>query len=87
MLLGERDVQPVVGGRRLQFEIEAAAKALAQRQSPGFVDAPAKGGVDDELHSATLVEKSLGDNCLLRRHIAQHGAAFEDVLNQLLGAR
>ena len=60
MLLGERNVQPIVGGRRLQFEIEAAAKALAQRQSPGLVDASAKGGVDDELHSATLVEKSLG---------------------------
>ena len=87
MLLGERDVQAVVGGRRLQFEIEAAAKALAQRQSPGLVDASAKGRVDDQLHPAALVEKSFGDDRRLRGHIAQHRAAFEDVLNQLLGAR
>src|SRR5208282_2349142 len=35
---------------------------------------------------ATLVEKPLGDDCRLRRHIAQHRAPFERVLNQLLGA-
>jgi len=29
MLLGERDIQAVVGSRSLQFEVEAAAKALA----------------------------------------------------------
>src|ERR1019366_7145837 len=87
MLLGERDVQAVVGGRRLQFEIEAAAEALPQRQAPSFIDAPAKGRVDDQLHPASLVEESFGDDCRLRRHIAQYGAPFERVLNQLLGAR
>src|SRR5208337_5678977 len=56
MLLGQRDVQSVVGGRCLQFEIEAAAEALAQRQSPGFVDAAAKGRVDDQLHPSALIE-------------------------------
>src|ERR1700687_820470 len=86
MLLGQGNVQAVVGGRRLQFEIEAAAESLAQRQSPGFVDAPAKRRVDDQLHPAALVKKSFGDDRLLRGHVAQHRAPFERVLNQLLGA-
>ena len=68
MLLGQRDVQAVVGGGGLQLEIEGAAEALAQRQSPGFVDAAAKGRVDDELHAAAFVEKALGDDGLLRRN-------------------
>ena len=52
----------VVGGRRLQLEVEAAAEALAQRQAPGAVDAPAERRVDDELHAARLVEEALGDH-------------------------
>src|SRR5712692_7045125 len=87
VLLGQRDIQAVVGGCRLQFEIEAAAEALAQRQSTVFVDASAKGRVDDQLHPAALVKEPLGDDRRLRGHIAQHDTSFEDVLNQLLGAR
>ena len=34
VLLGKRDVDAVVGGGGLQFEVEAAAEALAQRQVP-----------------------------------------------------
>src|SRR5208282_2098009 len=86
VLLGQRDVQSVIGGRRLQFEVKSAAEALAQSQSPGLVDAPAKRGVDDQLHPATFVEESFGNDRRLCRHIAQDGAPFERVLNQLLGA-
>ena len=39
VLLGEGDVDAVVGGGGLQFEVEAAAEALAQGQAPGAVDA------------------------------------------------
>ena len=39
VLFAERDVQAVVGGGGLQFEIEGAAEALAQGEAPGFVDA------------------------------------------------
>src|ERR1700682_542239 len=87
MLLGQRDVQTVVGGCRLQFEIEAAAEALAQRQSPSLVDPSAKRRMDNQLHPAAFVKKSFGDNRRLRGYIAQHNAPFEDVLNQLFGAR
>ena len=64
VLLGERDVQPVVGGRRLQFEVEAAAEALAQREAPGLVDAAAERRMNDQLHAAAFVEEALGnDRC------------------------
>src|SRR5258708_19927108 len=84
MLLGQRDVQAVVGGRRLQFEIEAAAETLAQRQSPGLIDTAAKRCVDDQLHPAALAKKSFGDNRRLRGHIAQHDPPSPDALNPLL---
>ena len=86
VLLGQRDVQPVVGGRSLQLKVERAAETLAQRQSPGLVDAAAEGRVNDELHPAAFVEEALGDDGLLRRHFAQHGAAGDDVLDELLRA-
>ena len=43
VLFGERDVDAVVGGRGLELEVEAAAEALAQGQSPGAVDARSEG--------------------------------------------
>ncbi len=36
VLLGERDVEAVVGGGGLQFEVEALAEALAKCESPGL---------------------------------------------------
>src|SRR5260370_1581556 len=87
MLLGQGDVKAVVGGGGLQFEIEAAEEALAQRQPPSLVDPPAKRRMDNQLHPAAFVKEPFGDDRRLRGHIAQHDTPFEDVLNQLLGAR
>src|SRR5271166_3332197 len=84
VLLGQRDVQPIVRCSGLQLKVEGAAETLAQRQSPGLVHAATKRRVDDELHSAALVEEALGDDRLLRRHFAQHRAPSDDVLDQLL---
>ena len=81
VLLGEGNVQSIVGRCRLQLEIEAAAEALAQRETPSLVDAAAEGSVDDELHAAAFVEEALGDDGSLRGHVAEHGAAFEYVLD------
>src|SRR6266853_600953 len=86
MLVGESDIQTVVGSRRLQFEVKSAAKALAQRQSPRFIDSSAKGSVDYQLHSTAFIKKPFGNDGRLRRYVAEHHAAFESVLNQLLGA-
>ena len=86
VLLGQRDVQAIVGRSRLQLEVERAAEALAQRQSPGLVDASAERRMQDELHAAAFIEEALGDDGLLRRHFAQHRPPLHDVLDQLLGA-
>ena len=86
VLLAERDVEAVVGGGGLQFEIEGAAEALAQREAPGFVDAAAEGSVDHELHAAAFVEEALGDDRGLRGNGAEDCAAGDDVFDGLLGA-
>ena len=83
MLFGERDIQAVVCGRCLQLEIEAAAEALAQRQSPGFVDPRSKRCVDNQLHASTFIEEAFGNDGALRGNITENGAAFKDVLNGL----
>ncbi len=87
VLLAERNIQAVVRGGGLQFEIERAAETLSQRESPGFVDASAEGRVDHELHAAAFVEETLGDDRVLRGHRAEHGAACDDVFDGLLGGR
>ncbi len=76
----------VVGSRGLQLKVETAAEALAERQSPGFVDAPAEGSVDDKLHPATFIEEAFGDDRVLRRDVTQHRASLQNVLDGLLGA-
>src|SRR5579863_717279 len=86
MLLGQSNIQAIVSSCCLQFEVEAAAEALAQCQSPGFIDASAEGGMNYQLHASTFVKETLGDNGVLGRNVSQNGAALQDVLNRLLGA-
>src|SRR5258708_23510375 len=86
VLFRQRNVQPVVGSGSLKLEIETAAKAFPQRQSPGFVDARAKGSVNDQLHAPGFIKKALGYDRALRRNIAQNSTAFENVLHGLRGA-
>src|SRR5271170_7810820 len=62
VLIAERNVQAVVRGGGLQLEVERTAETFAQRESPGFVDAAAKGRVDYQLHAAAFVEEALGDD-------------------------
>src|SRR5712664_646502 len=86
VLLAKRNIQAVVRGGGLQLEIERAAETLAQRKSPGFVDAAAEGRVDDQLHAATFIEEALGDHRCLRGHRAQDGTSGGDVFGGLLSA-
>jgi hypothetical protein len=87
MLLGQRNVQSVVGGRRLQFKIKAHAKALAQRQSPRLIDPSAERRVDHQLHPAAFIKKSFCNHRGLRGHSAQHRASLQNVFDRLLRAR
>ncbi len=86
MLLGERDVDAVVGGGGLELEVETATEAFAQGEAPGLVDSAAEGGVKDELHAAALVEETLGDNGGFGGDGAENGSASDDVGDQLLGS-
>ena len=87
VLLGERDVDAVIGCRGLQFKVEAAAEALAQRESPGLVQPSAERCMQDELLAAALVEEAFGDDRGLGRHGAQHGAPADNVGDQLQRGR
>ena len=86
VLLGEGDVDAVVGGGGLQLEVEAAAEAFAEGEAPGFVDAAAEGGVEDELHAAAVVEEALGDDGGFGGNGSEDGAAGDDVGDELVGA-
>ena len=85
VLLGEGDVDAVVGGGGLQLEVEAAAEALAQGEAPGLVEAAAEGGVQDELLAAAFVEEALGDDGGFGGDGAEDGAAVDDVGDELEG--
>src|SRR3954471_10830650 len=84
MLLGERDVDTVVGGGGLQLEIESTAEPLSQRQAPRLVDAPAEGRMDYQLHSSTFIEEPFSDDRGRGRNRAKHSTPGDDVCNKLL---
>src|SRR4026208_2631716 len=73
----ERDDQTVVSGRSLEFEIKGDTEALAQGQSPGLVDAPTEGGVNDKLHSTAFIEKPFSYDGGLRGNRSENGEAAE----------
>ena len=61
MGLAQRQDDRVLGGCRLQFEIEGAAEFLAQREAKRAIDTRAERRMDDELHAAGFVEETLED--------------------------
>src|ERR1700719_3465367 len=85
MRFGQRNDDIVLGSCGLKLEVELAAEALAQRQSPRAIDAAAIGRMDDELHASRLVEKTLEHDGLLCRQAAQRTIPGPQVFHQLLG--
>ena len=83
----QRQHDIVLGRRRLQFEIELAAEALAQRQAPGAIDAAAERRMDDELHAARFVEEAFHDDRVLGRQAAEGRRAGGEIVDELLGGR
>ena len=81
----QRQHDIVLGRRRLQLEVELAAETLAQRQSPGSIDAAAERRVDDELHAARFVEEPLEDDRVLRRQAAEGGRGSGQIVDELFG--
>lgn len=86
MLLGERDDDPVIGGSRLQLEIEGAAEALAERQPPRAIDTGPEGSVQDQLHPPAFIKETLGDYRAIGRDGSQGGCPGLHVSSGLFGA-
>ena len=86
VLRAERQQQRVLGGGRLQLEVELAAESLAQRERPRAVDAAAERRVQHELHAARLVEEALEHERLLRRDHAERPTPGGQVRDGLFGA-
>jgi hypothetical protein len=85
MLRAERQQERVLGGRRLQLEVELAAEALAQRQRPRTIDPAAERRVQHELHAARLVEEALEYERLLGGDDTERRPSRRDVVHELLG--
>src|SRR6185312_1991217 len=79
----EREDDVVFGRGGLQFEIEPGAEALAERETPGAVEAAAMGRVDDELHAADRVEKALKDERVEGRQGAERGPGGGEIFEDL----
>src|SRR5580698_2633292 len=73
----------VLSRRSLQLEVERAAKALAQRQSPSAIYAAAESRMNDELHAAGLVEETLEHHSIQRRQRAERRPTRAEVLHDL----
>ena len=80
---GQRQHDVVLGRRSLQFEVELAAEAFAQRQPPGAIDPAAERRMDDKLHAARFVEEALQHQCVLGRQAAQRRTRAGQILDQL----
>ena len=81
----EREHDGVVGGSGLQLEVERAAELLAQREPEGTVDAPTVRRMDDELHSAGVVEEPLEHEPALRGHRAQRRPTDREIVHDQCG--
>ncbi len=84
---GQRQHDVVFGCRRLKFEVELPAEALAQSEAPGAVDAAAERGMDHELHAARFVKEALQHDRLLRRQAAEGLGGRSEIFDDLLGGR
>src|ERR1700674_1181122 len=84
---GQRQDDVVLSRRRLQLEIELAAKALAQGQAPGAVEPAAIGRMDDQLHPADRVEKALEDDRRLGRQYPKRGMPSGEIVDELARRR
>ena len=85
VLRAERQHDRVVGGGRLELEVEGAAEALAQREPERAVQPPAVRRVHNELHAPGLVEEALDHETVERGHGTERGAAHREVVDEHRG--
>src|ERR1041385_678524 len=86
VLLSERDHDPIVGRRSLQFKIKGQTEPLPQGEAPSTVDPASEWRMQDQLHPAAFIEKPFCNDRLLRRHDSKHRLARQHILDRLLRA-
>ena len=86
MTLAKRHHDALIRCCSLQFEIEGRAESLSQRKSPGLVDPSPERSMQNELHTAALIEEALRDYGCLSGDGAEDRAALRDICNRLFGA-
>jgi hypothetical protein len=82
VLLAQRQEDAVIRRGGLQLEVERSAEALAQRETPGPIDAAAEWRVEDELHPPGLIEEALGDDRPGAGEHSEHLPTGPEVLGQ-----
>ncbi len=83
MAARQRQHDRVFGRGRLQLKIELAAEPLAQRQTPGAVDAAAQRRMNDQLRTARLVEEAFEHDGVARRQLGQRRLGGGKIVNNL----
>src|SRR5690606_7688008 len=67
----------------LQLEVEAAAEALSERETPGLVETRAVRRMHDEMAVARLVEEALEHDPLGRRQRAERRLRGREIVDEL----
>src|SRR5947209_6369334 len=84
VLGSERDHDGIVSGRSLELEIEGSTKTFPKRQTPRAIDSITKRRMQNELHSARLIEEPLHHDRLLRRNRAERAISIREIICNLL---
>src|SRR5439155_10982585 len=87
MLRPQRQHQRIVGRRRLELEVELAAEAFPERETPRFVDPASEWRMKHELHAAGFVEEPFEDERLLGRNRAERRVCVRQIGDGLLRRR
>src|SRR5205085_7599842 len=69
----------------LQLQIETAAEALTQCESPGAIESAAEWRVNHDMRAAVFVKKSFDNDLLLRGHRSQRNFRHCEVFDDLFG--
>ena len=83
MVRPEGDHDGILGGGRLQLEVEAAAEPLAQRQAPGAIHPAPERRVQHQLHPPRFVEEALQHQRLLCGNDAEDLVRRVEILDDL----
>ena len=83
MRFAQRQNHRIFSGRSLQFKVETAAEAFAQRQSISTIDPRTEGRMNHQLHATAFIKEAFKHQTVLRRQFAEHDSGRTQIINQL----